>query len=596
MWVFYTNPYRYPSTERYKPRPLEALAVRAPLPENEAARLACLRSYDILDTPAENAFDDLTRLASAICGTPISLVSLIDETRQWFKSSAGLEATETPRDMAFCAHAILQDDVLIVPNALEDPRFADNPLVKGNPEIRFYAGAPLVTPSGYSLGTLCVIDRVVRTLTPFQEEALRALCRQVVAQLELRSKIADQEEANRRLTALATTDGLTGLFNHRVFQQQLAEEYKRSQRSKSPISILLLDVDKFKTFNDTFGHPEGDTVLKTVAQILREDARDTDYVCRYGGEEFVVILTNTDVQGAMEAAERFRSVIQNHPWTMRPVTASFGVTTLHAGHSSPQELIVQADKALYSSKEKGRNRVTHFCELSVLEGLGEMEAKASLPYSDIIREMRQLQQDPLVSSSEQIRDLLVNSYDATILSWSRLMDIKDKETEGHSIRVMQQMILLAHHIGMNVEETLYAKWGALLHDVGKIGVPDSILLKPGPLSDEEWVVMRGHTTLAYEILSPIAFLRPALDIPYCHHEKWDGTGYPRGLKGEAIPLAARLFAVIDVYDALTSDRPYRKAWSQQEALDYLSALSGTHFDPRAVTVFLRVMRPDERLR
>jgi putative two-component system response regulator len=139
---------------------------------------------------------------------------------------------------------------------------------------------------------------------------------------------------------------------------------------------------------------------------------------------------------------------------------------------------------------------------------------------------------------------------------------------------------------MNYEEILYTRWGSLLHDVGKMGVPDHILHKPGPLTEAEWEVMRSHTVIAYQLLSPVSFLRPALDIPYCHHEKWDGTGYPRGLSGDEIPTAARLFAVVDVYDALTSDRPYRKAWTKKRALEHIRAQEGTHFDPRAVRVFL----------
>lgn len=410
---------------------------------------------------------------------------------------------------------------------------------------------------------------------------------------ELEAQKTELEEANRCLQALSITDGLTGLNNHRAFQERLFEEFERTQRYKTPLSVILLDVDKFKTYNDAFGHPEGDNVLKAVAQTLQAVARDTDYVCRYGGEEFVIILPNTEAQGATDAAERLRKAIETYPWALRPVTASFGIASLHTDLTTVQELVAQADKALYSSKEKGRNRVTHFAALSPLEGLDDLAGNLSLPFSDMVRDMLQIQQDTLTSASEQIREMLAKAYDATISSWSRLLDRKDPETEGHSLRVTQMMIELGHSIGMNEEEALYARWGALLHDVGKTGVPDNILHKPGPLTAEEWVLMREHTSIAYEILSGVTFLRPALDIPYCHHEKWDGTGYPRGLQGEEIPLAARLFAVIDVYDALTSDRPYRKGWSQQEAIAHLHALSGTHFDPRAIKAFLKMLSAKE---
>lgn len=184
---------------------------------------------------------------------------------------------------------------------------------------------------------------------------------------------------------------------------------------------------------------------------------------------------------------------------------------------------------------------------------------------------------------------LMLAYDATIEGWSRALDLRDKETEGHTLRVTELTERLAQAIGISEAEIVHIRRGALLHDIGKMGVPDNILLKPDKLSDEEWVIMRRHPQLAFEMLSPIAFLRPALDIPGCHHEKWDGTGYPRGLKGEQIPLSARLFAVVDVWDALRSDRPYRAAWSEEKTLAHIQALSGTHFDPKAVEVFLRVI-------
>ncbi len=185
---------------------------------------------------------------------------------------------------------------------------------------------------------------------------------------------------------------------------------------------------------------------------------------------------------------------------------------------------------------------------------------------------------------------LMLAYDATIEGWSRALDLRDKETEGHTQRVTELTERLARAAGLSDAELVHVRRGALLHDIGKMGVPDGVLLKPGPLDEAEWVMMRRHPTLAYEMLSPIAFLRPALDIPYCHHEKWDGTGYPRGLKGEQIPLAARLFAVVDVWDALRSDRPYRAAWGEAETLEHLRAGAGSHFDPAAVEQFLTLLR------
>jgi putative nucleotidyltransferase with HDIG domain len=183
---------------------------------------------------------------------------------------------------------------------------------------------------------------------------------------------------------------------------------------------------------------------------------------------------------------------------------------------------------------------------------------------------------------------LILAYDATIEGWSRAMDLRDKETEGHTRRVTELTVLLARTLGIPEEEIVHIRRGALLHDIGKMGVPDAILSKPGPLTDAEWAIMREHPILAHEMLLPIAYLRPALDIPYCHHERWDGAGYPRGLRGEEIPLAARIFAVADVWDALRSDRPYRPAWPEAQVREHIRALSGTHFDPRVVTAFLQV--------
>ncbi len=184
------------------------------------------------------------------------------------------------------------------------------------------------------------------------------------------------------------------------------------------------------------------------------------------------------------------------------------------------------------------------------------------------------------------RDLR-HAYDATIEGWSRALELRDKETQGHSQRVTTLTMLLAREMGVAEERIEHIRRGALLHDIGKMGIPDSILLKPGPLTVEEWAIMEMHPTYALQMLWPITFLRPALEIPYCHHERWDGSGYPQGLRGEAIPLAARIFAAVDIWDALSHDRPYRPAWPQDRILEHIRGLAGTHLDPAVVEVFLR---------
>ena len=190
---------------------------------------------------------------------------------------------------------------------------------------------------------------------------------------------------------------------------------------------------------------------------------------------------------------------------------------------------------------------------------------------------------------EQVHLQLLAAYDATIEGWSRAMDLRDKETEGHTQRVTLLSEKLARLAGVSEVGLIFFRRGALLHDIGKLGVPDAILLKPDKLTAEEWDIMRQHPQYAYDMIHPIEYLRPALDIPYCHHEKWDGSGYPRGLKGEDIPLAARIFAIIDVWDALTSDRPYRPAWDEEKTWEYINEQSGKHFDPHIVELFNKLM-------
>jgi diguanylate cyclase (GGDEF)-like protein len=351
--------------------------MKAALPTNEPERLRALQNYNILDTLPEQCFDDISQLASEICATPIALVSFVDSDRQWFKSRYGFDITESPRDIAFCAHTILEPGVLVVPDAREDVRFADNPLVVHSPALRFYAGAPLVTAAGESLGTLCVIDRVVRTLTDAQVHSLRALSRQVMAQLELRLHVAAQEqqkkeleayqkrleEANQLLEVASLTDDVTGFHNTRFLHRQLDTLLAPPNEQKTPHSLAFFDMDKFKSVVDKHGHQLGARVLREVAESIDQVLEPQDQIVRYGGDEFVVILPEQNTDLAMAKVERMQARISTTPFLQQEglnlrVTASFGLATFPDDAVNKHQLLAEADRNLFQSKASGRNQVT----------------------------------------------------------------------------------------------------------------------------------------------------------------------------------------------------------------------------------------------
>ena len=314
---------------------------------NEEERLENLYEYKILDTEPEEPFERITRLAKSALQVPIALVSLVDADRQWFKSRVGLDDPETSREVSFCSHAICNDTPFIINDATNDERFRENPLVTGDPNIRFYAGIPLKTPKGHNLGTLCVIDSVPREITPVELSMLQDLARLVVDELELRQ--------------IALIDSLTGAQTRRSFDDHLNREIKRVQRKALYFSLIIFDIDHFKTVNDTHGHATGDLVLQRVSARVKDYLRGTDIFARIGGEEFALILPDTGLVGAKAIAERLRQAIETEKITVSEntlqVTASFGVSAFTQPTECISSLMNRTDAALYRAKQKGRNRI-----------------------------------------------------------------------------------------------------------------------------------------------------------------------------------------------------------------------------------------------
>ena len=310
------------------------------LPANEKERLKELRSLNVLDTTAEERFDRLTRMAKRVFGVDIALVSLVDENRQWFKSKVGLDACETGRDISFCGHAILGNEVFVIEDALNDERFHDNPLVTGPPNIRFYAGAPLRYMNGNKLGTLCIIDSEPRTLDDEDMDMLRDL--------------AEMAEGELNAIQLATIDDLTKISNRRGFTALASNSLSLCVRQKAPVSLVFFDLDNFKPINDNYGHAEGDRVLVAFAGLMRKAFRDCDVFARIGGDEFAVLLTNSKKSQATEIVERFHGLVDVFNRQMNrgyDITFSAGVVSIMPdSNCTIDSLLHEADVLMYEKK------------------------------------------------------------------------------------------------------------------------------------------------------------------------------------------------------------------------------------------------------
>lgn len=346
-------------------------------PANESLRLEALYRYRILDSARERSFDDLVAIAKAVCGTTMAAVTLIDVERQWFKSIQGIDAAENLRSESMCGHAILQpQEIMVVEDARQDIRFHDNPVVTGDPHVRFYAGAPLISSDGLPLGTLCVFDARPQQLESHKAEALAALSRQVMLVMELRRfaldiqkhmlerddyerLLADYHDVllaqNADLAEQSRTDVLTGLPNRRAMAVALGDSVTSAEGSPRQTCVALVDIDHFKHINDFQGHATGDRVLAELGMLLRTHTAGRGMAARYGGEEFVVVMPDTDLRTAELQCEFLRMAVADLPLGF-PVTVSIGVALHQPDHSTDQTL-ARADAALYRAKGGGRNRV-----------------------------------------------------------------------------------------------------------------------------------------------------------------------------------------------------------------------------------------------
>ncbi|HLF73158.1 MAG TPA: HD domain-containing phosphohydrolase, partial [Anaerolineales bacterium] len=533
----------------------------------EAARAAALlRVAERL-----NAQLDLDTLLQAICeevtlalGTPVSFVALYDPRQNVFHSTA---AVGIPPDLIA--------EMSPFPRALYDRTTKEFGTVFGLPDLHVYSQLP-------NLDMLKRLD--LRSLAFATMEYEAEIIGSLTAITHSESRHFTEDEL-LLLQGLAR-QGALAIINTRLFKDA-RRRLEHLQALRAIDMAIASNHDLRETLDVLLKQITGQLGVDAAVILLMDQTRQQlDYGASRGFHTPTLRFTRLRLgEGiAGRAAQQSKIVhipdLQTDPQTLvnAPSLAREGFVSYYAA-----PLIAQG-------QVRGVLEIFHRSLLDPdPEWLGFLEALAGQAAIAI-------ESTTLFEDLQRTNEELSKAYDATIEGWSHALDLRDKETEGHTRRVTELTLELARLFGFGEAELVHIRRGALLHDIGKMGVPDRILLKEGALTEEEWEIMRRHPGFAHEMLQPIGYLRPALDIPYCHHEKWDGTGYPRRLRGEEIPLTARIFAVVDVWDALTSDRPYRPAWSHEKVLALIREGSGRHFDPHVVEVFLQLMegkRPDQ---
>ena len=358
-------------------------------------------------------------------------------------------------------------------------------------------------------------------------------------------------------------DNLTDIYNHRYFSHMLRIKTEQAIAKNKPLSLIFLDIDYFKNYNDLNGHQKGDIVLKTIADILKESTRGEDIVARYGGEEFAIILPDTEEQYAVMIGERIRQKIEETHFEnqeLQPnenLTISLGISSFPEKSKSGDELFKNADDALYRAKFFNKNRVE--------------------TYTSIF--------DDLKSSVEEKDTELITSIKTLIM----VINVKDRYTYGHTERVVIYCQMIADELELEESERKKLIYAAYLHDIGKIDTPKIVLNKETPLTKEEWETLKQHPVKGAEIIRPVKSINNIIPLIKYHHERYDGAGYPDGLKGEEIPYLARVLTVVDCFDAMTTNRPYKKKRSFDDAIAELQRCKNTQFDPVIVEAFIKAL-------
>ncbi len=622
-----------------------------PFGQEGPGRLDTLRRYEILDTAPEAAFDRAAALAARLLRVPIALVSLVDERRQWFKACFGLDLRQTDRSLSFCAHAIAAPGMLVVPDATLDPRFADNALVTGSPHIRFYAGAPLEAPNGHKLGTLCILDTAPRPdLTPDERATLQDLAAGVVSELELRRALNERGHSEALKTAVleSALDSVIGMDREgRVFEWNPAAErtfgYTRAEAVGRELSALIIPERLREAHRRGMAHylrsGEGPVLGRRVeVPALRRDG--SEFPCELaitpfalGGElRFTAYLRDlTERKRAEEdlatSHNLLRAVVDGVPESIfvkdlrgryvlinaagarrigrppeeilgRDDHALFAPSTAHALREYDQRVLASSQALSYEAGDPTPDQPfrTFLTTKQVYrDGQGQVAGLigTSLDITQrkvaehLIQEHNQLLEERVHARTREVEQTQFEMIDRL----ARAAEHRDDETGEHVRRVSRLAGALARALGLPGDDVALIERVTPLHDVGKIGVPDTLLLKPGRLTPEEFERIKAHALIGGSILAGSAsrLVRAAQEVALSHHERWDGSGYPHGRAGEAIPLFGRIVAVADVLDALLSERPYKQAWPLDQALAEIRAQAGRQFDPRVVGALERVL-------